>query len=132
MESDMEHMKNFSSECGGRSFPRPREPNALFSRRCGSPFHSIPGTWNGSVPHTASAERSALHLPPQTAAEIVYRVRDALRLLWSRWNEWMSLSEFDPLREIGRERLAESGIFLNRSDDGDLYIDIPFRPETMP
>lgn len=64
--------------------------------------------------------------------EFVYRVRDALRHLWSRRHEWGSLSEFDALREIGRDSLADGGIILRRLHDGQLYVDIPFRPETMP
>jgi hypothetical protein len=64
--------------------------------------------------------------------ESVYRVRDALRHLWSRRDEWVSLSEFDALREIGRDSLADGGIILRRIQDGQLYVDVPFSPETMP
>ena len=62
----------------------------------------------------------------------VNRLRDVLRGLWLRRGRWTSLSEFKPLREIARDLLADGGIILQPRNDGTLYVNIPFRQETMP
>lgn len=60
------------------------------------------------------------------------RLKDVLRNLWSRRGHWASISEFDPLRSIVRDLLADLGMFFRLLPDGRLYVDIPFKPETMP
>jgi len=62
----------------------------------------------------------------------VNRLRDVLRSLWSHRGQWTSTSEFDPLRAIVRDLLADGGMILKPLPDGNVYLDIPFTPETIP
>lgn len=62
----------------------------------------------------------------------VQRMGDALRELWSHRGRWASPSEFDVLKDIGRYVLADGGMIFRRLPDGQLYVDIPYRPDTMP
>jgi len=60
------------------------------------------------------------------------RLLDVLRGLWPRRGKWTSTSEFDPLRAIVRDLLADGGMILQPLPDGSLFVNIPFKPETMP
>jgi hypothetical protein len=60
------------------------------------------------------------------------RLRDALRDLWSRRGHWTSLAEFNSVRDIARDLLADGGMILQRLPDGRLYVDVPLTPETTP
>jgi hypothetical protein len=55
----------------------------------------------------------------------VERLVDVLRKLWSDRGRWNSLSDFQPLRDIGRDVLAAGGLILRPLPGGRLYIDIP-------
>jgi len=71
-------------------------------------------------------------LATSTYANFVRRLADGLRDLWSRRGRWSTLAEFDVLKEIGRDALADGGVILKLLPDGQLYVDIPFTPSTMP
>ena len=65
-------------------------------------------------------------------SRLVDRLRARLRQLWSRRGHWTSIAEFEPLRDIVRDVLADGGINLTRLSDGTVRVDIPFSRETMP
>ena len=60
------------------------------------------------------------------------RILKILRSLWSVRGSWASPAAFDPLKAVGKDALGNGGIFLIRQPDGNLYVDIPFTPKTMP
>lgn len=62
----------------------------------------------------------------------VQRTTDALRDLWERRGRWTSLADLDPLRQVGREVLADGGLVLSRTPDGRCHVGVPFTPRTLP
>lgn len=79
---------------------------------------------------TVPQARDALTASPYNA--FADRLRDTLRDLWSRRGQWASCEEFEPLNDLARDVLAHGGLILERLPDGELHVDIPFTPETMP
>lgn len=71
-------------------------------------------------------------LAASTYADFIRRLAGGLRDLWSRRGRWSALAEFDVVKEIGRDALADGGVILRPLPDGRLYVDIPFTPDTMP
>jgi hypothetical protein len=71
-------------------------------------------------------------LSTSSYASFVRRLGDALRELWSRRGRWAAHAEFDVLKDIGRDLLADGGMILMRLPGGQLYVDVPFTPNTMP
>ena len=59
------------------------------------------------------------------------RLERSLRELWPRRGRWASPAEFDFLKEIVRDVMADGGMFITQFPDGQLYVDIPFTPETI-
>jgi hypothetical protein len=60
------------------------------------------------------------------------RATEILRGLSARRGKWSSQSEFDPLRALVRETLADGGVIFKRKSDGNVRVELPFRPGTMP
>jgi hypothetical protein len=65
-------------------------------------------------------------------AVFIERLHAALQDLWSRRGTWASYAEFDVLKDIVRDLLADGGMILTRMPDGRMHVDIPFTRETMP
>jgi hypothetical protein len=65
-------------------------------------------------------------------SKAVASLHDALGNLWSRRGQWASRAEFNVLKTIVNDVLADGGIVLRRLPDGRLWADIPFTRETMP
>lgn len=65
-------------------------------------------------------------------ASFVDRLGTVLRDLWNTRETWESLDVFGPLKDVAREALFRNGISVTRLADGQVYVDIPFTPETMP
>jgi hypothetical protein len=61
----------------------------------------------------------------------IRRLERSLRELWRLRGHWASPAEFDLLKEIAREVLADGGMIIRWLPDGQLYVDIPFSPETI-
>jgi hypothetical protein len=60
-----------------------------------------------------------------------WRMVDAFDDLWERYGQWESLSEFEMVGNIGRDVIADGGLLTTYRSSGELYIDIPFTPETI-
>jgi hypothetical protein len=58
------------------------------------------------------------------------RAAALLRALWERRGRWVSLSEFDPLRQLACDVLSDGGLLFKRLPDGRVWVDVPFRPGT--
>ncbi len=90
--------------------------------------------------HVDGLGRELQEISPQAHAAILdspyatrlVRCSAVLRALWERRGAWTSLSDFDPLRDEGRGILADAGIVLQRLENGQVYIDVPFLPGTIP
>ncbi|SFJ15230.1 hypothetical protein [Celeribacter neptunius] len=61
-----------------------------------------------------------------------FRLRDALRELWARYGEWQSLDEFGSIADIWLEMMTDRGLEITPQNDGTMYVNVPFRPETDP
>jgi len=59
-------------------------------------------------------------------------LQNVSRGLWVERGRWSSLQVFSPLKNIVRDALADGGLILSRREGGQLHVDIPFTPETMP
>ena len=55
-----------------------------------------------------------------------------LQSLWESKDSWTSLDVFSPLKKIAYDLYYVGGLHFKNLNDGTLYIDIPFLPETMP
>lgn len=60
----------------------------------------------------------------------IERLHDTLSLLWARRGNWEALNEFDTLRDIARDALANGGLILEMLVNGSLYVHVPFRSES--
>lgn len=58
------------------------------------------------------------------------RLRDAHRVLWERYGQWESLTEFETIADIWLEMLADRGVEVTPQEDGRMYVNIPFRADT--
>lgn len=58
------------------------------------------------------------------------RLWSAHRAVWDRYGRWESLSEFDEISAIWIEAMADRGLEITPQDDGGMYVNVPFRPET--
>lgn len=58
------------------------------------------------------------------------RLRDAHRALWDRYGKWEHLQEFETIAEVWLEMMADRGLEVTPQDDGGMYVNVPFRPET--
>lgn len=57
----------------------------------------------------------------------------ALQEMFGKYpKDWKSMSIFDLLAGILENYYAEMGLILRATDDGEIYVQIPFRPETIP
>jgi len=59
-----------------------------------------------------------------------FRLRDAHRVLWQRFGEWESLTEFETIADIWLEMLADRGMEITPQEDGTMYVNLPFRADT--
>jgi hypothetical protein len=57
-------------------------------------------------------------------------LRDAHRALWERYSQWESLQEFETIADIWLDMLADRGVEVTPQEDGKIYVNIPFRPDT--
>jgi len=90
------------------------------------------GHLDGRLEDLDSTPRARDAVEASPYAPFVVRLHEILRLLWSRRSSWTSPAEFDPIREIARDVLADGGLVLERRSAGTLYVHVPYRPETMP
>lgn len=58
------------------------------------------------------------------------RLRDAHRILWERYGQWESLTEFETIADIWLEMLADRGVEVTLQKDGRMYVNITFRADT--
>lgn len=65
------------------------------------------------------------------AAPYLSRLLDVLRELWDQYGAWKSFAPFEQIGEIARELIASCGVQVRSIDDENLYIDVPFTPETV-
>lgn len=82
--------------------------------------HSSMAIWD-EEPAVSSRYRSSIQ-----------RLILAVRGMWDSRGAWPGLQVFEPLREVIRCALAKHGIFIRHLEDGGLYVDVPYNPETMP
>lgn len=59
-------------------------------------------------------------------------LQGVLEDLWAERGQWNSLQVFSPLKDIIRNVFADGGLILSRREAGQLHVDFPFTPETMP
>lgn len=59
------------------------------------------------------------------------RLSNLLEAIRSDYGRWASLTAFEALGDFVEELVREVGVFPERLADGQLYVRIPFRPETM-
>ncbi|WP_137391927.1 hypothetical protein [Rhodoligotrophos defluvii] len=90
------------------------------------------GHLDGRGEELDTAPQAQAVLATSASAPFVNQLREALRNLWSRRGAWTSPAEFQPLKEIATQVLAEGGMMLTRLPGGDLHVDIPYTPETVP
>ncbi|MBL4758950.1 MAG: hypothetical protein JKY32_15365 [Rhizobiales bacterium] len=56
----------------------------------------------------------------------------ALEDLMERYADWPDMKKFEDLGDVVEAMAEREGIFAQRLDDDQLYIDIPYKQETMP
>lgn len=78
----------------------------------------------------APGARDELHISDYNV--FTDRLKSILRQLWTNRASWESPAIFDPIKDIVRDVLKSGGLILCRQPDGELYVDIPFKPETTP
>jgi hypothetical protein len=59
-----------------------------------------------------------------------FQLWDALRELWASYGEWKDLSEFQTIADIWLDMMADRGLEVTPQENGTMYINVPFRPET--
>ena len=92
----------------------------------------LTGHLDGLGRNIDSAPRAFDELSKSVYAVFSDRLGLTLRLLWSHRGRWDSLADFDPLKDVARDALKAGGMILTRLPGGKLYVNIPFKPETMP
>jgi hypothetical protein len=90
------------------------------------------GTLDGRGADLGMVPRARDLLQASPYEGFVQRLASSLQELWARRGRWSTPAEFDVLKNIVRDMLADAGIILNRQSNGGLYIDIPFTRDTMP
>ena len=46
--------------------------------------------------------------------------------------KWSDLNSFEMIGDLADEIIADAGVMISYRDNGDLYVDIPYAPETIP
>lgn len=60
-------------------------------------------------------------------------MHEALRAMRQHYpDDWQDLGIYDELAEALERYYVEMGLVLSTTDDGQTYVDVPFRPETTP
>ncbi len=90
------------------------------------------GNLDGLGADLGMAPRARDFLQAGPYESVVQRLASSLQELWARRGQWSTPAEFDGLKNIVRDMLADAGIILSRQSNGGLYIDIPFTRDTMP
>jgi hypothetical protein len=60
------------------------------------------------------------------------RLNAAFDTLWSRYSVWESRDEFSVIEDIARDIMQEGGLTIAQTATGEIRIDLPFTPETVP
>lgn len=50
----------------------------------------------------------------------------------AEYGEWRDMKKFDEIGDLMDEIIKEGGLTVSNLDDGEIYVDVPFTPETMP
>lgn len=79
-----------------------------------------------AVPRAQAALRGHWFEPHFTA------LAAALEKIWSRYGDWAGLEEFTTIGAIAKDVLRERGVDIQRRPSGEIYLNVPFTPETMP
>ena len=61
-----------------------------------------------------------------------HRLSDAMEGLASNYGKWIDLKEFDVIAEVARDVFVEGGLLLSTQKSGQLYVGVPYTPETLP
>lgn len=56
----------------------------------------------------------------------------ALREIWTEYGKWETLKPFEKIADIWLRLMADRGLQLSPMEDGGMYVDVPFTPETSP
>jgi hypothetical protein len=62
----------------------------------------------------------------------IHRLDEALSALMARYGEWEDIAEFATLETIADDLLQDGGIIMSIRPENDVYVAIPFTPETTP
>src|SRR5581483_8428895 len=60
------------------------------------------------------------------------RLHSELKAMHATYGEWKGLEIFDPLKELADELLKYVGIEVQNRPEGKGYVNVPFKPDTMP
>lgn len=90
------------------------------------------GTLHGRDAHMYDAPLANKFIESSWCREFITRLDTVLRKLFERYAEWEDENEFDPLRNIAEEIVADGGLFFTRAEGLGVHVAIPFTAETMP
>lgn len=60
------------------------------------------------------------------------RLSAILGRIADEYGKWSDQGQFEAIGDLADEIVAEGGMTISRFDNGSLYVDIPFSPETIP
>lgn len=78
--------------------------------------------------HTAASEFISGHW----CADFINRLDSALATLMARYGEWSDIEEFSILETVAEDLLQDGGIAITEVSDEEVFVQIPFTPDTMP
>lgn len=66
------------------------------------------------------------------SAKFINRLDIALTTLMDSYGEWSDITEFSTLEAVAEDLLRNGGISITEVSDEEVYVQIPFTPDTMP
>lgn len=60
------------------------------------------------------------------------RMEAIMETLWSRFGRWENLAEFKPLGDVADDLVGEGGVVITPIEEDEVYIAVPYTPDTMP
>ncbi|MDF0522197.1 hypothetical protein P0R31_33690 [Bradyrhizobium yuanmingense] len=60
------------------------------------------------------------------------RLNEACQALFEKYGKWNDATLFEAIGDLVEDVLADGGVFVSPMEDGQFYMNIPYRPETMP
>jgi hypothetical protein len=90
------------------------------------------GNLRGTGRQQSDMPRTVEALTGHWFAPYLSRLELSLQAICDQYGRWTDKSTFEAVGDLADELLAQGGIHFRNRPDGRLYIDIPFKAETMP